>query len=241
MMSVVRTTVPPRWAGGVCMITPSGTGSSVPSFEAGAALVVHKPVRTGAPGATGAVGSIVSETMKERPAALTPVTILRTLPGMSASPSRLLQGQLNEPVGPLLFVEISARGDDLFELRRRDRQSRDHLADPPRLLGEAPDELAAGRLLRVALAVLREDRDPRPEEGHLVRRNQRDPLHEIEHLGRIVGAGRVDLRLQHREAAPDDAIGGVVRRAARLRLEVLSPAGKRGARILRLEPVHHRL
>src|SRR5438132_8165287 len=151
MMSVMRTTVPPRWAGGGCMITPAGTGSSVPSFEAGAALVVHKPVRTGAPGATGAVGSIVSERMKERPAALTPVTILRTLPGMPASPSRLLQGQLNEPVGPRLFVEIAAGRDDLFELRRRNRQSRDDLADAARLLGEVPDELATGRMLRVAL------------------------------------------------------------------------------------------
>src|SRR6059036_3147635 len=117
-MSVMRTTVPPRWAGGVCMITPSGTGSSVPSFEAGAALVVHKPVRTGAPGATGAVGSIVSERMKERPAALTPVRILRTLPGMSRSPSGLLQGELNEPVGSRLLVEVAARRDDLLELRR---------------------------------------------------------------------------------------------------------------------------
>src|SRR5207244_11715602 len=115
----------------------------------------RRPVRAGAPGATGGVGRIVSERMKERPAASTPVTILRTLPGMSASPSRLLQGQLNEPVGPLLFVEISARGDDLFELRRRDRQSRDHLPDTPCLVGEDPDELAAGRLRRVALDVPR--------------------------------------------------------------------------------------
>src|SRR5712671_5346118 len=90
------------------MITPSGTGSWVPSFEAGAELVVHKPVRTGAPGATGAVGNIASERMKERPAALTLVTILRTFPGTSAPPSRLLQGQLNEPVGPVHSVEIAA-------------------------------------------------------------------------------------------------------------------------------------
>src|SRR5262245_7135521 len=119
-MSVIRTTVPPRLAGGVCMITPSGTGS-LSWFEAGEALVVQSPVRTAAPAATGAVGSIVSETMMDRPAALTPVTILRTLPGMSRSPSGLLQGQLDEPVGARLLVEITAGGDDLLELRRRNR------------------------------------------------------------------------------------------------------------------------
>src|SRR2546430_7881674 len=88
------------------MSTPSGTGSCAPSFDAGAAVVAHKPVRTGEPGATAAVGNIVSERMNERPAALTPVTILRTLPGIAGSPSRLLQGQLNEPVGPGLPIEI---------------------------------------------------------------------------------------------------------------------------------------
>src|SRR5215468_6912932 len=122
------------------MITPSGTGSAS-WFEAGAELVCQSPVRTGAPEATGAVGSIVSETMHERPEALTPVTILRTLPGIPPSPSRLLQGELHEPVGPILLVEIAARGDDLLELRRRDRQPRDHAANAARLLGEVPDEL----------------------------------------------------------------------------------------------------
>src|SRR5207253_4168687 len=223
------------------MITPSGTGSCAPSFDDGAAVVAHKPVRTGEPGATAAVGNIVSERMNERPAALTPVTILRTLPGIAGSPSRLLQGQLNEPVGPGLPIEIAARGDDLLELRRWDRQSRDDLADAPRFLGEVPDELAPGGLLRVALAVLREDRDPWPEERHLVRGDQGHALHQIEHLGRVVGAGRVDLCLQHGKAALHHAVGGVVRGAARFPLEILPPAGKRGARILRLEPVHDRL
>src|SRR5213593_4880079 len=175
-MSVMRTTVPPRCAGGVCMMTPSGTGSSS-RFEAGAQVVVQRPVRTGAPGATGAVGSIVSERMKERPAALTPVRILRTLPGMSRSPSGLLQGELNEPVGSRLLVEVAARRDDLLELRRRDRQPRDHIANAARLLREVPDELAAGGLFRVALAVFREDRDARTEERHLVGRDQGHALH----------------------------------------------------------------
>src|SRR5262245_29385739 len=169
------------------MITPSGTGS-VSWLEAGEELVCQSPVRMGAPAAAGAVGSSVSETMYERPAALTPVTILRTLPGIPRSPSRLLQGELHEPVGAVLLVEIAAGGDDLLELRRRDRQPGDDAANAARLLGEVPDELAARGLLRVALAVPGEDRDPRPEERHLVRRDQRDSLHQIEHLRRIVGA-----------------------------------------------------
>src|SRR5437867_7740722 len=85
-MSVMRITLPPRCAGGVYKITPSGTGSCVPLFDAGAASVAHRPARTGAPGATAAVGSNVSETMYERPAAFTPVTIRRTFPGMSVLP-----------------------------------------------------------------------------------------------------------------------------------------------------------
>src|SRR5207244_3214971 len=82
-MSVTRITLPPRCAGGVYKTTPSGTGSCVPLFDDGAASVVHRPARTGAPGATAAVGSSVSETMYERPAAFTPVTIRRTFPGMA--------------------------------------------------------------------------------------------------------------------------------------------------------------
>src|SRR5262245_60474143 len=153
------------------MMTPSGTGS-VSWFEAGAVLVCQSPVRIAAPDATGAVGSIVSETMWERPAALTPVTILRTLPGIARSPSGLLQRELHEPIGPVLLVEVAAGGDDLLELRRRDRQPRDHTADAARFLREVPDELATGGLLRVALAVLGEDRDPRAEERHLVGRSE---------------------------------------------------------------------
>src|SRR5439155_18521707 len=233
-MSVMRTTVPPRWAGGVCMITPSGTGSFT-WLEAGAELVVHKPVRTGAPGATGAAGSIVSETMQERPAPLTPVTILRTFPGIPGSPSGLLQGELNEPVGSVLAVEIAAGRNDLLELRRRNRQPWDHIENPPRLFGEGPDELAAGGLLRVALAVPGEDRDPRTKERHRVGGDQGHALHQIEHLGRVVGAGRIDLRLQHGEAALHHAVGGVVRRAARPGLQIFATARKCGARILRLE------
>src|SRR2546425_12205879 len=84
-MSVTRMTLPPRWSGGVRRMMPSGTGSAAPLFDAGAESVVHRPARTGEPGATSAVGSSGSETMQERPAAFTPVTIRRTLPGLSFS------------------------------------------------------------------------------------------------------------------------------------------------------------
>src|SRR5262245_36595750 len=85
-MSVIRMTDPPRWGGGVRGITPSGTGSSIPLFEAGAPVVIQRPARTRSPGATSAVGSLVSDRMHERPDAFTPVTIRRTFPGMSFPP-----------------------------------------------------------------------------------------------------------------------------------------------------------
>src|SRR2546426_9337041 len=84
-MSVTRMTLPPRWSGGVRRMMPSGTGSADPLFDAGAESVVHRPARTGALGATAAGRGSVSETMQERPAPVTPVTIRRTLPGMAFS------------------------------------------------------------------------------------------------------------------------------------------------------------
>src|SRR5712691_6013003 len=80
--------------------------------------------------------------------------------------SRLLQGQPDESVGPVLSVEVAAGRDDVFEDRRRDREPGDDAANAARLLVEVPDELAPGGLLRVALTVLRVDRDPRAEERH---------------------------------------------------------------------------
>src|SRR3989442_14080150 len=76
-MSVMRMTLPPRWAGGVRVITPSGTGSCIPLFDAGADSVVHNPTRTGSPGATSAFGSSVSERMHERPAPFEPKSVVQ--------------------------------------------------------------------------------------------------------------------------------------------------------------------
>src|SRR4051812_40613363 len=88
--------------------------------------------------------------------------------GARRTPFSFLQRQLNELVSAVGFVEISARGDDRLELRRGNRQDGRRLLDAPHLLVEVPHELAAGALLRVALAVLREDGDARTEERHLV-------------------------------------------------------------------------
>src|SRR4029450_6933229 len=92
-MSVMRMTLPPRCAGGVFKIDPSGTGSAVPLFDDGEASVVHRPIRTGSPAGIVAVGSSVSETMGEGPAAFSPVTIRRTFPGIFSL--RSLSGDLD--------------------------------------------------------------------------------------------------------------------------------------------------
>src|SRR5207302_4853298 len=140
-------------------------------------------------------------------------------------PPLRLQRQLYERVGPVLAIEVATGRDDGFELRRRDRQARDGIANTARLLVEVPHELVSGGLLRVALAVFGIDRDARTEERHLVRRDDRHPLHQVQHLGRVASASRVaSLAAQHREAALDDTVRGVVRRAPRPRCRVFSPA-----------------
>src|SRR5262245_16511482 len=78
----MRMTLPPRCSGGVRTMTPSGTGSSVPSFDEGAAPVRQSPTRTACPAETSPAGKLRSETMYDRPCAFTPVTIRRTLPGI---------------------------------------------------------------------------------------------------------------------------------------------------------------
>src|SRR5882672_2477115 len=89
----MRMTLPPRWAGGVRKIDPSGTGSVAPLFEDGAASVVHSPILTASPPGMVADGSRASERMHERPAAFTPVTIRRTFPGIVSL--RSLSGDLD--------------------------------------------------------------------------------------------------------------------------------------------------
>ena len=113
-MSVMRMTLPPRWAGGVRVITPSGTGSCIPLFDAGADSVVHNPTRTGSPGATSAFGSSISEMMHDRPASFTPVTIRRTFPDMMV-PLRHLRDHATQE--PFVYYHAWRVGDVVIMLR----------------------------------------------------------------------------------------------------------------------------
>src|SRR3954463_721836 len=81
------------------------------------------------------------------------------------------QCQPHERVGAVQSIEVVARGDDLLELAPGNRDAGHDGTDAARFLVEVPDDLPARRLLRVAPAVLREDRNPRAEERHLVRRD----------------------------------------------------------------------
>src|SRR5678815_2476297 len=89
---------------------------------------------------------------------------LGSMPGFPFRLLRLRERQLDELGGSISSVEIAAGRDDGLELRRRDRQAGDDVANPARLLLEVPHELAPGGLSRVARAVLCVDRDARPEE-----------------------------------------------------------------------------
>ena len=89
----------------------------------------------------------------------------------------LLQSELNEPVGPVLAVEVTAGRNDILELRRWDWQTWDNVPNPARLLVEVPHEFAPGGLLGVALAVFGVDLDARTEENQLMRRDERHPMH----------------------------------------------------------------
>src|SRR5262245_44248043 len=98
--------------------------------------------------------------------------------------SLLRKREPDQRVGARLAIEITAGGDDRLEALARDGEHGDDVANAPRLFLEIPDELLARALLGEALAVLGEDRDARAEERHRVRGDQRDPLHELQHLAR---------------------------------------------------------
>src|SRR5262245_10299487 len=142
---------PTRWRSECCARLVALVGATV-SAQSVFALPVGPRVSTGAE-------RVASAPCEPGRVALPPA-VVRVL--------RLLQGQLNEPVSPVLAVEVAAGRDDVFELCRWDRQAGDNVANPACFLGKIPHELAAGGLLRVALAVLSVDRDAWPEEGHAV-------------------------------------------------------------------------
>src|SRR5580704_10459360 len=148
--------------------------------------------------------------------------------------SILFQSQLDEAIGSLLLFEAAACRDNFFESLTRYRQAGDDFANPARLFTEIPNEFAPRGLLRVTLAVFGEDGDPRSEKRHIVRRNNRHAFHQVENFRRIGTRG------QQREAAFYDAVRAVVARAPRLCFaDVFSSRRKRGAGILRLEPIDH--
>src|SRR5688572_16957463 len=91
--------------------------------------------------------------------ALTYVRLLQHAIQLGVELNDRLQRELDELVRPLGLLQIATCRDEAFELLRRDRQDRRHVAHAPHLFLEVPNELAAGALLRVALAVLREDGD----------------------------------------------------------------------------------
>src|SRR6185295_14892429 len=101
--------------------------------------------------------------------------------------SSLLERQLDKLVRAFLPIELAAGGDHRFELRGRDRQARRDAVNAAHQPVEVPDELAPGALPGVALAVPGVDREARAEQRHLVRGDDRHPLHEVQHLGRILG------------------------------------------------------
>src|SRR5579863_2651586 len=93
------------------------------------------------------------------------------------SGSLLGHRQVNKFIGPLLSIEIEACRNNFFESSRRHRQTRGDLANPASFFLEVPDKFTPGGLLRIALAVLGEDGDPRGEKIHIVRWNNRHALH----------------------------------------------------------------
>src|ERR1700747_2770259 len=136
--------------------------------------------------------------------------------------SILFNRQLDEALGSFLWFEAEARGDDFFESFRRHRQTGDDLANPARLFGEVPNEFAPRGLLRVTLAVFREDGDPRREKRHIVRRNDRHAVHEVENFRRI------DTSWQQRESTFHNAIRAVVARAPLLCFAEVFPSRRKG-------------
>src|SRR5215471_11462075 len=135
-----------------------------------------------------------------------------------ASGRSYLQRQTHERIGAVLAIEVVAGRDQLLELALGNWNAGNDAANAAGFLVEVPDELAARRLLCIHAAVLGEDRDPRTEQRHLVRRDDPHALHQIDHFRRIGG------HRQHREAALHNAVRRVVPRAAARRLaDVFTP------------------
>src|SRR5580704_17845272 len=82
-------------------------------------------------------------------------------------------------------VEPAAGINKLGKLRIADSGALTDGPDAARLFLEVPDEFAAGAFLRDPAAVLGENRDARAKQGAPHHWDQRHPVHQLQHLGRI--------------------------------------------------------
>ena len=117
-------------------------------------------------------------------------------------------------------VEVAAGIDQFGILRGADREAGGDGRDAPSLFLEIPNEFAAGAFLGEGPAVFGEDRDARSEQRAPHCRDDRHPVHKIEHLGRVAVAGAGHRLAQHRETARRCTIGGEILGAADFRLAV---------------------
>ena len=92
----------------------------------------------------------------------------------------------DQAVGPGLLIQVPACRDCLLEPCRGNRDAPGDPADVADDLLEIPDELPPPGLSRVAPTVTGEDRDPGRVEGHPHGGDDPDPVHELQHPGRIV-------------------------------------------------------
>src|SRR6266478_1829041 len=130
-------------------------------------------------------------------------------------------GQRNQLLGRAVgTVEPAAGVDQLSELRLADGEAGGDRANAAGFLLEIPDEFAAGAFPGEAPAVLREDGDPRAEQGAVYRWDQGDAMHQVQHPRRVSFAGAGLPAPWQRVAAFDGTPGGEILRAADLRRAV---------------------
>src|SRR5581483_5909099 len=111
------------------------------------------------------------------------------------------QRQLDQCVGAWQGVQPATRRDEFVKLFGGNWDSADHSRNSSDLLGKIPDELASGAVARKGPTVFQANCDARREQRLRVRRDQLDPMHQLEHF-RWVAASRV----QNGKAAFDHTV-----------------------------------
>src|ERR1700730_7587538 len=95
-------------------------------------------------------------------------------------------GQRNQLLGRSVgAVEMAAGVDQPGKLRLADSEAGGDRANAAGFLLEIPNEFAAGAFPGEAPAVLREDGDPRTEQGTVYRWDQGDAMHQVQHPRRV--------------------------------------------------------